>query len=200
MLPGAGDTPQDFVNNGFYRAVQESKIPADVRIVDTHIGYFRDRSLVERLDTDVVLPAIRDGYREIWFAGISLGGLGALIYARAHPDRVSGVVLLAPYLGPRDLIQEIASAGGIGAWQPPATRANDDYQSMWVWLQTYATKRDTLPVIYLGYGLGDRFAAAHAELARLLPKEQVVSVSGNHDWTTWKRLWPRLLNSMALSQ
>jgi enterochelin esterase-like enzyme len=35
--------------------------------------------------------------------------------------------------------------------------------------------------------------AANQLLAAVLPDDQVVTVRGDHDWTTWKALWQKLL-------
>ncbi len=69
---------------------------------------------------DVVLPARAAGYDTIWLAGTSLGGIGALLYLRDHPDDLAGVLALAPYLGEEGVIREIERAGGPASWQPPA--------------------------------------------------------------------------------
>ena len=54
------------------------------------------------------------GCRSIWLAGISLGGFIALDYAADLSRRDwDGLCLLAPYLGNRMLIDEIAGAAGL---------------------------------------------------------------------------------------
>ena len=36
-------------------------------------------------------PLRARGYREIWLAGASMGGLGVVAYARTHPAKIRGV-------------------------------------------------------------------------------------------------------------
>jgi len=73
------------------------------RLELAHVG---DRSALERLRSDVVLPA-RAGGVSIWLGGISLGGLFALDYVPRTPAKLDGLCLFAPYLcGNRMLIAE----------------------------------------------------------------------------------------------
>lgn len=60
----------------------------------------------------------RPGHDHVWVLGVSMGGLGALHYTQQHPDRVDGVIALAPYLGRRRLVAEIRDAGGLARWTP----------------------------------------------------------------------------------
>ncbi|MGB7542969.1 MAG: alpha/beta hydrolase, partial [Burkholderiales bacterium] len=99
MLPGATDRPEDFVEQGFIQAVRASGASVDVAAVDAHMDYYIEHSVVERLEADVIAPARAKGYTRTWLMGISLGGMGALAYARGHAKEVEGVILLAPFLG-----------------------------------------------------------------------------------------------------
>ena len=57
------------------------------------------------------------GYGEIWLVGVSMGGLGAFFHERAYPAQVTGLILLAPFVGDdRKLLAEIDAAGGAVAW------------------------------------------------------------------------------------
>ena len=53
--------------------------------------------MVDRLKEDVINPAKEKGYTKIWLVGISLGGLGSLLYAMEHPSDIEGMLVLAPY-------------------------------------------------------------------------------------------------------
>jgi len=55
---------------------------------------------------------------DIILAGISLGGYGALLYAKNHLDEIDAVLLLAPFLGSQALVQAIANTGGLSVWRP----------------------------------------------------------------------------------
>ena len=157
-----------------------------------HLG---DRSALERLQRDIVAPARALGCRSVWLAGISLGGFIALDYAATHPGQWDGLCLLAPYLGNRMLIAEIAAARGLAAWQPGPLAESDEERRIWRFIQTQRAEaqRAQSPPIYLGYGRADRFAPAHGLMAQALPPDAVDVVPGGHDWHTWSTLWEQFL-------
>jgi pimeloyl-ACP methyl ester carboxylesterase len=194
MLPGVNMAPQDFVAHGFIRALREGAWPVDVVTADAGTDFYLDGVITERLQADVVAPALSRGYRRLWFLGISLGGLGALLYARAHPGAVEGIVLLAPFLGVPGMIAEVVRAGGLRAWEPGVIAANDGERRVLAWLKSYAAAPAIFPTLFLAYGSGDRFAVGHALLAAELPAERVLIGEGGHDWETWKVLWLRILD------
>jgi pimeloyl-ACP methyl ester carboxylesterase len=176
-------------------AVLRSEAPADLVAVDMHVGYYARRTVLERLRQDVIAPAREAGYEKIWLVGISLGGLGASLYAAEHAADLEGLVLLAPFLGDPRIVGEIADAGGLGAWQP-GERTEDDYQRrLWQWAKRYSKGSEKLPALFLGYGEGDRFAPANRLLAQALPVECVLTVPGGHDWRTWQQLWHAFLGA-----
>ena len=199
MLPGAKARPQDLVQYGFVRALRERSLPIDVVAVEAHLGYYLERSLSEHLTHDIIAPARARNYQRIWLMGISLGGMGALIYAREHPADIEGVILLAPFLGARGTIAEVVRAGGLARWQPGAIKPDDDERRLLAWIKAYQPAAAALPKIYLGYGTDDRFAAASKMLAERLPAAQVVTIPGGHDWATWIHLWQHLLDQDLFS-
>lgn len=190
FLPGIGDFAADFESRGFIDALLGSAVPADALAADAHYGYYARRSLHERLAADVVLPARARGYREVWLVGISMGGIGALSYLVHHPGHIARALLLAPYLGEREWIREVTD-GELAPSSRDDARAH--VQKLWHWIGDHAREQPMRPKLYLGYGLGDRFAAANALFARHLPDEHVLTVTGGHDWRTWKRLWDGFL-------
>ena len=115
LLPGIGDLAEDYESHGFVDAVRRSGAPADLVAVDVHVGYYARRTVLERLRKDVIAPAREAGYEKIWLGGISLGGLGASLYAAEYAADLQGLVLLAPFLGDPRIVREIAGAGGLGA-------------------------------------------------------------------------------------
>lgn len=199
MLPGVKDRPQDLVEQGFVRALRDRALPVDAVVVDAHMDHYLERDVVERLASDIIAPARARGYARIWLTGISLGGMGALAYVREFPAHVDGVILLAPFLGTRGLIAEVARAGGLQHWQPGTIAPEDDERRLVAWLKECRVGHPNLPRIYLGYGTDDRYAPASKMLAQRLPARQVVTVQGGHDWPTWSKLWERLLDSGVLS-
>lgn len=202
MLPGAYSRPPEFVEAGFPQAMHERGAQADVLIVDSHLGYYSDHSVLRRLRDEVVLPARAEGYRRIWLVGISLGGMGALGYAVRHGAEIDGVLALAPYLGPRRLTQQIDDAGGPRAWRAAGLDANEsdasDELDRELW-RTFATPESALPPVHLGYGLSDRFASAHRRFAELLPRDRVSTAPGGHDWPVWRALWQSWLGQGLLA-
>jgi len=204
FLPGAGSFPEEFVQEGFVQEVRRRGIAADMLLVDAHRGYYNERSILERLERDVIAPARSQGIDAIWLVGISLGGLGALLHEQASPGQVKGLVVLAPYLGEESVIREVAQAGGLAAWKRAAPGAADaafDVR-LWRWLQGYGAAAggtaQQRPPLYLGYGLGDRFATPNALLGAVLPPAQVFTTQGGHDWPAWRTLWGRMLEVLPL--
>jgi hypothetical protein len=190
-LPGAYHGAQDFLAAGFPEAVRTRRIGLDLSFVDLELAHVGDRSVLQRLRSDVVLPARAAGV-SIWMGGISLGGLFALNYAASYPDELDGLCLLAPYLGNRILTAEIADAGGLAAWQPGELAETDEERRIWRYIKSLRSHSRPL---YLGFGQADRFAAAHALLAAALPADSVDVIAGGHEWPTWFRLWENFLDS-----
>ncbi len=154
---------------------------------------YLDGSIVRRLHDEAIAP-IRAGGAQVWLAGISLGGLGALLYGKAHPDAVAGILLLSPFIGTRGAVAQVIRAGGFDAWQPSEGEAATREHRLLQWLKAYRSDDPAWPDIYLGYGENDRFAASYRLLADILPAERVVTAAGGHDWETWTVLWDRLLH------
>ena len=153
MLPGVNDVPEDFLKRGFVEAIRNRGLPVDVVAADAHMEYYAKHSIIDRLAADVIAPARKQGYARIWLMGISLGGFGSMAYVCEHATEIEGVILLAPYLGPRGLIDEIGRAGGLNSWQPGKMLRDDEERRVVAWLKEYRAKNPTLPAIYLGYGM-----------------------------------------------
>lgn len=199
LLPGRFDSPEDFARHGFAEAAARAGSGCDLVAVDAHLGYYKDRTVVDRLREDVMAPA-RQRYDRIWLAGISLGGTGSLLYTIEHPDDVAGLLLIAPFLGAEPVVGEIAAAGGVSGWAPPQPLAREDFQRrLWAWLKTYqASGGERIPV-YIGWGLDDRFARANALFGTALPPDRVFTAPGGHGWKAWRALWETFLASGALT-
>lgn len=196
LLPGAYSDPQDFVRKGFIRELRERRIAADAMLVDAHLGYYQNRSIAIRLQADVIGPARAAGYRSVWLAGISLGGFGALLHEELQPGQAAGLVLIAPYLGVKEMAPAIQDSGGLKQWQAPP--GEDVNVRLWRWLQAYANQASPSPPLYLGFGVDDRFAPSHQLLAANLPPHQVFTTAGGHDWPQWQQLWRQMLDTLPL--
>ncbi|MGV3742352.1 MAG: alpha/beta hydrolase-fold protein [Burkholderiaceae bacterium] len=208
MLPGAYDTADDFLQNGFVDEVRQRRIAADVWMANTHIGYYGSGLVAERLHQDVILPARQKNYAQIWLAGLSLGGYGSLLYAQQYDEMIDGMFLMAPFLGNRSLVAQIANVGGLKAWKPGTIEEKNagnrrwlqdpDYdERLWAWLKSYGERRaaNTTPLqLHLGYGAEDRFRASHQLLSGILPEDHVKTVPGGHQWEPWKVLWSDFLD------
>jgi pimeloyl-ACP methyl ester carboxylesterase len=189
-LPGAYHRAQDFVDEGFARAAAQRQIRVDLQFVDLEMQHLDDRDAFARLRTELVLPARNSG-AAVWLAGISLGGLVALDYASSYRGEFDGLCLLAPYLGNRMLINEIAATSGLAAWEPGQLAESDTERRIWRYIKT----RSGLAKLFLGYGRDDRFSAAHDLMATALPTGSVKVVAGGHEWRTWLQLWENFLDS-----
>jgi pimeloyl-ACP methyl ester carboxylesterase len=189
-LPGAYHGAQDFISEGFARAAAQRRIRVDLQFVDLQMQHLDDRDAFARLRTEIVLPA-RDSGAAVWLAGISLGGLVALDYASSYLGELDGLCLLAPYLGNRMLINEIAAASGLAAWDPGELAESDAERRIWRYIKT----RSDAAKLFLGYGRDDRFSAAHDLLAAALPPGSVHVVAGGHEWGAWLLLWEYFLDS-----
>lgn len=205
LLPGRKDRGEVFVNEGFIAAAQQRGLAADLIAVDAHYGYYQNGTILKRLHDDVIAPAEQRGYRRIILCGVSIGGLAALRYAKEHPGRISTVVLLSPFLGAGAPIDEIARAGGIAAWRPVLVRREDEFRTLWRWLQGFpkdATpeKRAAAgyPRIILAYGEQDPFLRTDEWLRSLVPAEDVVRIAGVHTFGTFRALFDKILDKGLL--
>ena len=107
----------DFSAEGFLELLRpEDKI--DLVAADLHLGYYQAKTMAVRLKEDVIDPARKKGYRRIEIMGISLGGLGGLIYALEYPGEIDRLTLLAPFVGNEGILKEIENADGLLKWEP----------------------------------------------------------------------------------
>jgi len=184
FLPGARDNKEDFLKKGLFARLQQSGISADMVAADLHLAYLENGTAVIRIHEDIIVPAQKQGYKNIWLVGISLGSLNALLYLKNRPDDICGVILLSPYLGEKKISNEINQAGGVENWQPLYTAGLNDEETLWLWL-----KKARLNNVYLGTGSGDRFYPLQQQLARLLPDGNIYFIDGGHRWPVWQNLW-----------
>lgn len=200
MLPGAKNTPQQLVEHGFIRALQERRLPVDVLALDAHVDLYLDQVLIERLLHDTLDEARAHGYRRIWLLGISLGGTGAMLCATQRTAEIEGVFLLAPFLGTRGLIAEVGAAGGLSQWEPGEIDSGDRERVLLELVRRRLRNADEFTPIFLGYGSEDRYRGASILLSAHLPPQRVSVISGGHDWETWLVLWRALLDMNPFSR
>lgn len=194
LLPGRFDDADDFRKRRFAEIAREEGAAFDVTAADAHIGYYAGGRVAERLEDDVVLPARRAGYRRVWLAGISMGGLGALIYAERYPSGVDGIFLIAPYLGEAEAADAVRAAGGLERWTPPPVAREAMEFSERVW----AAAREVLEgdtTVLLAFGTDDALAPQHEVLAAALPGDRVDRLPGGHAWEPWLQAWRRFAAS-----
>jgi pimeloyl-ACP methyl ester carboxylesterase len=190
-LPGAYNTPEDFVQAGFGAAVARRGLGLDLEFIDLELRYLGDDGALRELRSEVVLP-LREAGIAVWLGGISLGGLLALHFASSHQVELAGLCLLAPYLGNRMLVEEIGQAQSLDRWQPGELLESDPERQIWRYIKD--RRKDAAP-LYLGFGREDRFASALQLLAANLAPGSVDVIEGGHDWRTWAMLWESFLDS-----
>jgi hypothetical protein len=193
LLPGAYDSPQDYIDQNFVKAIRNRNIFADIQIVDAHIGYYTKEQIVKRLEEEVVAPAKSKGYEKIWFVGISLGGYGSLLYSMNYPTALEGVFLMAPYVGVKEVTMDVQSQGGLKTWVSKNETTVDF--NLWRWLKGYALASSDMPKLFIGFGDNDRFAQPNGLIADVLPKARSMIIPGGHDWKTWLQLWTQFLDA-----
>jgi pimeloyl-ACP methyl ester carboxylesterase len=193
MLPGAGIAADDFAAHGFIVAAQASQPALDIIALRPDIGLYLDGTIARALHEGVVAQAVASGIRRIWLLGLSLGGMGALLFASEYLERVEGLVLLAPFLGTHGTVAELTRAGRLKDWAPDGSAATAPERQLLTWLQRHCHEGRSHPRLFLGHATRDRFAAGHSLLAAALPPFQVVQVDGVHDWAAWTEAWHAIL-------
>lgn len=198
LLRGIGGSHKDFETLGAIKMIRQLQLPFDVVAPNTHFGYYKERSVVERLHHDVIAPAKQQGYQQIWLAGFSMGGLGSLFYLRERADEIDGVMLISPFLGWDPIIHEIKEAGGLALWQPEPAADSDWEHMLWSWLKTYPQQSTDRPPLYLGYGRNDLIADEGPPLlATILDPQHSLDVSGGHTNNVMLKIFYRLLSRLS---
>jgi len=193
FMRGMGGSHYSFEEEGFVADIRARGLLFDMAAPNAHFGYYGDRNLIVRLKEDVIDPARAKGCRKVWLVGVSMGGLGALLYLMERPQDIAGVFLIAPFLGTPAIFEEIKAAGGVRQWDPGSYKAEDDWERMlWHWLKTTIADHPE-KLVYLGYGADDPYQNGQQLLAALLPPDRVYAIDGGHDYRTFKALWKNFL-------
>ncbi len=202
MLPGRGDSLRSLSDIGMARFIQQTWPDADVILTGLTMPFYRQGCAVQRLHDEVIEPARRATYQQVWLAGISLGGMGALMYDERYPDQIDGLLVLSPYLGDAAIHREIRQAGGLANWHPgsPQTIAPDTFaRELWRHLQGWSQRPQRTRSVWLAYGAEEPFRASIELMRPLLPADHVVMLPGHHDWKLWKPAMRTLLERAARS-
>jgi hypothetical protein len=189
VLPGLGEDMADLQRSGIAAAIQRGMPDADVTYALASVRYYFDGGMPRRVHEQVVMPAKARGYREIWLLGASMGGGGVTMYEREYPGEMTGLVLLAPFMGARQVLDEIRAAGGLAKWNPgPSPEevtgfniAREQWRLVQGWSRAPASKRN----VWLVCGTQDSLLPASELIAQVLPPDHFFKNQGIHDWTAW---------------
>ncbi len=194
MFPGINSPGSDFVQHGFVQMFQDKYPDVDITLVDTRFAYIEDDNIAERIQNEIILPARREGYKKIWFTGVSLGGLSAIKYNKSFAGNINGMVLIAPYLGSQYEIEGLLTDGTPYVWSELNNNSSDKTIRLWQYLLNETQSKNGKENLFLAYGNSDRFSDMHRFLASLLDKNNVFIEKGGHNWTVWKKLWQTMLD------
>lgn len=199
MLPGRGDDLGGLQKHDTAQLIQQEWPDADVILVGLTMPFYTTGVAARRLHDEVMTPLKNRGYKQIWLAGISLGGMGALLYDHDYPGEVDGMLLLSPYLGKDDVQREIRDAGGVAAWNPgpleqvgPQTFSRELWRTIKQWSANPARRQS----VWLAYGKDEPFRAPIEMMSPLLPASHVLMLPGHHNWKLWKTSLPALLRAV----
>ena len=189
LLPGFGGKGIHYEEQGFIEAIRERGSAVSMETLDIKPSLYLQSRILEILKTEVIRHAKAQGYEGIFLIGISMGGHGVLRYVTEHPEDVNGVLVLSPFVSGPLVTKAIEDAGGLDKWDDCPFVAWDYACNVWKALQDHVSNPENRANIYLGYGTEDVFADECRLLADMLPPENVFTVSGKHDWPTWKKLF-----------
>jgi len=192
LLSGRGAPASYFQDHQWVELAREYDVDADFVAPYAHFGYYMRQQLIPRLNEDVIEPAKKQGYETISLLGISMGGLGSILYSEKFPEDVDRIYLVAPYLGDEDVHDEIRSAGGLSVWQIREGNREDWEYFMWLRLKEITTDKKLKNKIYLGYGENDRLKGLDL-LAQNIPAKHVLKIPGEHKDVTFKQVWKIML-------
>lgn len=188
LLPGRHSLPSEFEREGFVDILRITRPAARIVAPDLHIGYYRNRSMAERLHRDVILPAKKAGVQRVTLVGISMGGLGAMLYELEHPGNADEVILLSPFLGDEAVIADIRKQGGLATWEPEGKDPDRFSRKLWLGLRERWLTRNDRPDLRLACGESDRLASATRLASTELRPVETLWLPGDHDWQTWNAL------------
>lgn len=202
LVHGRMDTAKSFDEAGLIQDLRDRGSTADIVSLGAAPDLFRRRIFADSVEQQVVAPARAQGYERVFIAGVSRDGMGVLTYARKYPNSVDGVLVIAPFLGPRALVEDIERQGPtswnleaaspsvksmMAGWAPAR-----DLPEMWAWL--YQLDSEPHPPLHMAWGTTDGFAPTVEKVAARMPASHSYATEGEHDWETWRRLWGMFLD------
>ena len=189
VLPGRRDNVEVMQEYGVAEAIHAGWPEVDVQLTNATLAYYMDGGLAARVRSQLLEPARAAGYQRIIVMGASMGGMGSLIVDQANPGMLDHVVLMAPYLGERKLLREIADAGGVLEWQAgpePAGVDSDNFErELWRHVQNIGRNPQQQARVWLAYGEDDRLASTVPVIAPALDPSHILPRAGGHKWVVW---------------
>lgn len=204
VLPGFLTDAEDMQERGVADAIHRAWPEPDVLLVDATYTYYRNGLLAERLHEQVIAPMRARGYRDIWLAGGSMGGMGTLIYEWNHPGAMKGLVLVSPFLGDSGALDEIRAAGGLAQWDagPVSAPMNGDNfdRLVWAMMQGWIGKPEQWNRVWLLCGTDDSLYPDVQVMAPLVPPDHYMARPGGHTWDFWIPALEEMFRRIALTQ
>ncbi len=195
LLSGRGASDTYFQDNEWVKIAREYGSDVDFIAPFAHFGYYMSQSLLPRLNEDVIIPAKKRGYQTISIAGISMGGLGSILYSNKFPTDIDRIYLVSPFLGKDEVHEQIRKAGGLEQWQLNKEDKDDWNYFIWQRLKIITQDSELKKKIFLGYGEQDRLNG-HELLAKALPQQQVITLPGGHKDVIFAEIW-KLMNKQG---
>lgn len=195
MLPGIADGLQALQDRDVAALIQKTWPHADVVLTGLTLPFYKQGKAAQRLH-DEVIQRYRKKDLPLWLAGISLGGMGALLYDRQYPTDAAGLLLMSPYLGDDDIREQIRASGGLAQWNPGPVQeinANNFQHELWAHLKNWRKHPQRTRSVWLAYGADEKFRRPDEMLVPLLPPGHAIMLPGKHNWDLWKQAFPALL-------
>jgi S-formylglutathione hydrolase FrmB len=174
---------------GVPEAIHRGWPEPDILMADLTINFYRKGLATRRLHDEIVLPSRQQGYSEIWLAGGSMGGLGALMYEWQHPGKMDGLILISPYMGSSSVTDDIREAGGLKSWdsgERTAVMQKDNYDRLvWQMAQGWIGDEVKLQRVWLMCGDEDSLYPDVQMLGDILPENRYFPGAGDHSWDYW---------------
>jgi len=192
LLRGYGNDIHYFEQQGWIRKLQQRYPEYSIIVPDLHFGYYKEGIFSERLYADVIKPAKQRGVKSIWLAGISMGGLGAIMTSEFSPKDIGRLFLFAPYLGDGTIQTQIKDKGSLVKWNGQSSDEDKWQYKMWSYLKRTTESKNAAIPVYLGYGEQDDMPGLQY-LAASLPEQRLITLAGGHKDGVFTALFEQML-------